>query len=80
MFPDDRYRIFSRLAQSRSGALGTSPVLSFGDDNDVDLKENAGHGDGLYEHALQFYSNIVDQERYWDLVIRDMELDCIPQP
>jgi hypothetical protein len=70
-FPDDRYEIFARCAESRSFALGAVPTGVSGFTGERDLKSEFGYQDNHYSHSREFRSNIVDEWEYWKRVVRD---------
>jgi hypothetical protein len=71
--PEDRYKIFSFCARSRSLALGAVATPVDGFDGETNL-EDFGFNDKHYSHSKQYRSNIVDEQRFWQQVIVDFEV------
>ncbi|MDD2600814.1 MAG: hypothetical protein PHO37_16600, partial [Kiritimatiellae bacterium] len=70
MNENERFKIFSYIAESRSGALGqinhiggVSGFISF------DLNDKLGYDAQHYSHSRQFRSHIADEWKYWEQVV-----------
>ncbi|MFO1491433.1 MAG: alpha/beta fold hydrolase [Kiritimatiellia bacterium] len=67
---DERYVIFSYMAESRSTALGAWDCAKVFRGN-VGLDLNCGYDGQHYSHSRQFRSNILDESRFWNRVCKD---------
>ena len=76
--PEDRYRIFSYCAESRSNALGAIEIKVNGFDEKFILQA-LGYDSQHYSHSRQFRSTIVDEFPYWDKVRKEMSLPVVKQ-
>jgi pimeloyl-ACP methyl ester carboxylesterase len=69
-FQDQRYVIFSYMAESRSTALGTwdcgKTII-----NNTSLDLQFGYDDQHYSHSRQFRSNVLDENAFWKKVRTD---------
>jgi len=74
VFPDDRYEIFARCAESRSFALGAVPAEVSVFTEERNLMSEMGYEDNHYSHSREFRSNIVDEREYWKRVVRDFDV------
>ncbi|NLG15417.1 MAG: hypothetical protein GX561_14590 [Lentisphaerae bacterium] len=73
VIPDDRFEIFSKIAESRSRALGQVPAVNgFGTTRNL---QDLGYGDDRYSHSREFRSNVADEWMFWQLFIEDADLN-----
>lgn len=71
-FPDNRYEIFARCAESRSRALGREgAVAGFAATRNLQVW---GYDGAHYSHSRQFRSNVVAEWPFWNAVVLDCNL------
>lgn len=71
---DQRYKIFSQCAESRSLTLGQTNQDVKGFSDNFDLGTNVGYTDQHYSHSREFRSNIIEEDTFWkkafDIILR----------
>ncbi len=76
-FPNNRFEIFARCAQSRSRALGAVDVDVTGftsRDLHIDGDWGLHYDEQHYSHSREFRSNIINEWTYWKSVGFDFKL------
>lgn len=70
-FPEDRYEIFSYVAEAHSKALGAQSGVRNVIRADLNLQVQFGFTESRYDHSAEFLSDIVTRRAYWRELLRN---------